>query len=181
MPMFATHNTIKKGKPKSTTPSQRASPGHLTITAQLVEGTQTRQEIENEKEKEKGGTSVGQPGFLQDLDHMLTPNNEDRLAHRTASGDVSVLKSGKQLSVAPVNFRGERTGAFETRYQIINGISAGSYGEVKKVRDRDTNAIRALKIISKSNCLGSRNLSDEIRILQKLVGTGLRSRIIRTW
>ncbi len=73
------------------------------------------------------------------------------------------------LKVAPCHFRVEKAGNIDDRYQTLSVIGKGGYGEVRKVRNRFTNEIRAVKVITKSKCQMTEKFSDEINILQKLV------------
>ncbi len=87
------------------------------------------------------------------------------------------------LKVAPCHFRVEKTGKIDDQYQTLSVIGKGGYGEVRKVRNRYTNEIRAVKVIAKSKCQMTEKFSDEINILQKLVTPRSHSlhRTTRTW
>ena len=52
-------------------------------------------------------------------------------------------------------------------YIILSDVGHGSYGQVKKVRHRQLNEIRAMKITSKK----SESSKSEIEILRKNTGT----------
>lgn len=104
----------------------------------------------------------------------LKETKEENKENIKQSGTIASAKPLKrnpsvQLKVDPQYFRCENTGKLEDRYQILSLIGKGAYGEVKKIRDTVTNEIRALKIMLKSTCQMTKNFSDEIRILQKLV------------
>ena len=54
-------------------------------------------------------------------------------------------------------------------YKVVDTLGYGSFGVVKKVINRNTGKIYALKIIKKSHCTQNINLTNEIEILKKLV------------
>jgi len=80
-----------------------------------------------------------------------------------------LLPTSELLKVKPGNFRVECTSRISDIYQPLQLIGKDSYGEIRKVRNKYTNAIRAVKIISKSKCQMTKNFADEISILQELV------------
>jgi len=45
----------------------------------------------------------------------------------------------------------ERKNPIEITYEVLETIGKGGYGEVKKIRHKELNVIRALKILKKSN------------------------------
>jgi len=47
-------------------------------------------------------------------------------------------------------FVNERKNPIENTYEIMETIGKGGYGEVKKMRHKELNVIRALKILKKS-------------------------------
>ena len=67
------------------------------------------------------------------------------------------------------NVRSERTGTLESRYETLYILGSGAYGEVRKIRDRITDDIKAVKLISKEKCRTVEKLNEEIEILKKLV------------
>jgi serine/threonine protein kinase len=80
-----------------------------------------------------------------------------------------LVPTSELLKVKPSNFRVERTGKITDTYESLEHIGKGAYGEIRKVRNKYTNAIRAIKIISKCKCQMTKNFADEIYILQQLV------------
>ena len=74
--------------------------------------------------------------------------------------------------MAIANFRGEKRGTVEERYQLLGTIGRGAFGEVKKIKDRTTGETRALKVCPKSHGqVAKEDIGDEIAILQQLVRT----------
>eukprot|EP00826_Nyctotherus_ovalis_P024727 TRINITY_DN1908_c0_g1_i16.p1 TRINITY_DN1908_c0_g1~~TRINITY_DN1908_c0_g1_i16.p1 ORF type:complete len:269 (+),score=71.50 TRINITY_DN1908_c0_g1_i16:185-991(+) len=74
----------------------------------------------------------------------------------------------ESLKVKPSNFRVERTGRISDTYLSLELIGKGAYGEIRKVMNRFTDEIRAVKVISKSKCQKTENFADEITILRQL-------------
>eukprot|EP01022_Parablepharisma_sp_SALTPOND_P021490 TRINITY_DN425_c0_g1_i1.p4 TRINITY_DN425_c0_g1~~TRINITY_DN425_c0_g1_i1.p4 ORF type:complete len:288 (+),score=28.19 TRINITY_DN425_c0_g1_i1:3717-4580(+) len=73
-----------------------------------------------------------------------------------------------QLSMAPEYFRRENKSVVNTKYDSLETVGKGAFGEVKRVRDKATGCIRAMKVIAKEKCEASSKFADEIKILQKL-------------
>ena len=73
-----------------------------------------------------------------------------------------------KFQMTPAYFRSEQK-KLEERYEILEVIGKGGYGEVKRIKDRKTNDIRALKCLHKNQCLDAKEFSEEIKILQGLV------------
>ena len=92
-----------------------------------------------------------------------------------AFASISTLKhptTRKQtvnLSVDPSKFRLEQKCLIEDKYEMLYLMGKGAYGEVKKIRDKETNALRAVKIVNKDKCNVSENFMEEIDILKRLV------------
>jgi len=90
----------------------------------------------------------------------------------------SILKAGTDMVISfekkiivgmqPSHFRREKKSPFNEKYEILDAIGKGAYGEVKTVKDKDTGTIKAVKIMPKASCQMTRNFVDEIKILQKL-------------
>lgn len=77
---------------------------------------------------------------------------------------------GTDIKFEPKCFRGEkRKASFDNNYITCELIGAGSYGEVRKIRDKVTGEYRALKTFSKENCHKTDNFADEISIVKRLV------------
>ncbi len=73
------------------------------------------------------------------------------------------------IEISPENYRCEGTGTFLDKYQIMCKLDHGTYGEVSKIKEVGSGAIRALKSMSKVKCQMTDTFVDEIRILKKLV------------
>jgi serine/threonine protein kinase len=54
-----------------------------------------------------------------------------------------------KLTINPRMLASSRKNPIETNYDILETIGKGGYGEVKKVRHKELDIVRALKIISK--------------------------------
>lgn len=82
----------------------------------------------------------------------------------------SFFKTPTNFKIEPLHFRTERRkNAFEERYIIEDTIGKGTFGEVKRIQDKDTGLYKSLKIISKANCQMTDHFADEIEIIKKLV------------
>ena len=63
----------------------------------------------------------------------------------------------------------EGNGTLESKYEILQKLGSGAYGEVQKIRDLQTDEVKAVKFISKLKCHTVDKYNDEIEILKKLV------------
>lgn len=61
-----------------------------------------------------------------------------------------VNKSRLNIVINPRMLVSERRNPIEINYEILEIIGSGGFGEVKKVRHKELDVIRALKIIKKS-------------------------------
>jgi len=95
---------------------------------------------------------------------LLQPESGSNTLKRT-----NPRKSVMGMVVDPSNFRVESKCPLEEKYEILYMIGKGTFGEVKKIRDRDTKIERAVKIVKKEKCKVSSSLIEEIEILKKLV------------
>ena len=73
------------------------------------------------------------------------------------------------ISVDPSRFRLERKCSIEEKYEILYQLGKGTFGEVKRVRDKKSMISRAVKVISKENCKLPENYMEEFEILKQLV------------
>jgi serine/threonine protein kinase len=53
------------------------------------------------------------------------------------------------LSFSMNDFVAERKNPIERTYEILETIGKGGFGEVKKIKHKDLNVIRAMKIVKK--------------------------------
>ena len=106
---------------------------------------------------------------------LLISNDEGRENNKCLN--VGFIGAPVMIFPSPTNFKID-AGCFrkemkmellEDRYTFEDIIGKGGFGEVRRIRDKRTNACRALKIISKSNCQTTDNFADEIEIIKKLV------------
>ncbi len=82
----------------------------------------------------------------------------------------SILRCPTNFKIEPLHFRGERKKeSLANRYVVEDIIGRGSFGEVKRIRDKVTGLYRALKVINKDNCQKTDSFADEIEIIKKLV------------
>jgi hypothetical protein len=58
-----------------------------------------------------------------------------------------VNKKKISIVINPNMLASERKNPIEKNYEILEVIGKGGFGEVKKIRHRDLNVIRALKVI----------------------------------
>lgn len=93
---------------------------------------------------------------------------EDRKITKPESS-ILISRVPTNLKVTPSFFRIEKSGKLEDSYNTLGLIGKGGYGEVRKIQDKVTREIRAVKVISKAKCQKTAAFSDEIRILQKIV------------
>lgn len=77
------------------------------------------------------------------------------------------------VSIDLSKVRLERKGTLESKYEILYTLGSGSYGEVQKIRDLETDEVKAVKIISKEKCSTVDKYNEEIEILKKLVTLSL--------
>eukprot|EP00826_Nyctotherus_ovalis_P047215 TRINITY_DN5405_c0_g1_i10.p1 TRINITY_DN5405_c0_g1~~TRINITY_DN5405_c0_g1_i10.p1 ORF type:complete len:229 (+),score=29.69 TRINITY_DN5405_c0_g1_i10:133-819(+) len=82
---------------------------------------------------------------------------------------LSLQPGAENQKVKPSNFRIEKAGRISDTYKSLGVIAKGAYGEIRKVMNKHTSAIRAVKTISKTKCRKIDNLSEEIAILRELV------------
>jgi len=83
------------------------------------------------------------------------------------SQDVYNRAPSLKFQLTPMCFRSEKK-SIEDRYQILEMIGKGAFGEIRKIRDRFTKEIKVLKTLHKSQCQDAKEFSEEIKILQRL-------------
>jgi hypothetical protein len=93
---------------------------------------------------------------------------ETKSPDSTRSHEVMPRKDTKPFVMTPAYFRSEKK-QLEEHYEILESIGQGRFGEVKRIRDKSTNDIRALKILLKGNCQSEKEFTEELKILQRLV------------
>ncbi len=87
--------------------------------------------------------------------------------------ESTLNRSGPTVVIDMAGFKCERREAVDARYESLYVMGKGGFGEVLKIRDKDTHEIRALKVIRKVDCKKTDNFRDEIDILKKLVRVGM--------
>lgn len=80
------------------------------------------------------------------------------------------LRLPTNFKIEPAQFRGERImGNLEDKYELGPEIGSGSYGTVRKIKEKTTGSYRALKTMGKKDCQKTDNFADEIEIIKRLV------------
>lgn len=106
--------------------------------------------------------------------HLETLNNISKKKSIPSGLEVKHFDSLKKMvtnfKVEPSNFRCEqKKETLASRYDIEGTIGQGSFGEVKRIKEKGTGQIGAIKIIGKANCQQTDTFADEIEIIKKLV------------
>lgn len=84
--------------------------------------------------------------------------------------NLSYMKCPTNFKIEPGHFRIEKKKeTLNDRYVIEGVIGEGKFGIVKRIKEKQSNSFRAIKIINKANCQETDNLVDEIKIIQSLV------------
>ena len=97
------------------------------------------------------------------------PNNSNELLPCN-DGNSYLNKTPTNFKIEPFHFRIEKNKtAFKLKYDVEETIGKGSFGEVKRIKEKNTGSYKALKTISKSHCQTTDNYADEIQIIKKLV------------
>jgi calcium-dependent protein kinase len=75
----------------------------------------------------------------------------------------------KKLIINPIMMVSHRKNPIEVTYEVLEVIGKGGYGEVKKVKHKELDVIRALKVIKKSRYKSPQELKmikNEINIMK---------------
>lgn len=85
--------------------------------------------------------------------------------------DLSIsLHVPTNFKIEALHFREEKSKeSLHDKYVVEDIVGQGSFGQVRKIRDRTTGEHRAIKIIRKSDCKMTDNYVDEIEIFKKMV------------
>ncbi len=122
-----------------------------------------------------GGASVPAWRLGQSLIKKFTisaakpPTEEVKRTRTVRSSDGIKTKLSLNFKPMPAQFRCENKNKLEERYDVLEMVGKGGFGEIRKIKDKNTGTIRALKIMQKSRCQAAKEFSDEIQILQRLV------------
>lgn len=165
---FQNHGSLNKGKVK--TVINYAIP---TLSSSLVSCKM------EEKQKHKGAknnqTSIGVEKVEREKitkvigKKKIVEAREETTSPKTLRSKTINCVHEAKFRISFTHFRRENKGYLEERYQILQVIGKGSFGEVKKIKDRCTGELRAVKVMQKKYCQMTKDFSDEIQILQKLV------------
>lgn len=94
---------------------------------------------------------------------------------RQAFGFVNFSHTLKQvdkaISLKASRFILEQKNSMWDKYEVVQNLGKGAFGEVQLIRNKETKAKRALKSINKSNCQAPDSILEEIEILKKLVSS----------
>jgi hypothetical protein len=74
------------------------------------------------------------------------------------------------FKIEPLHFREEKNKEFlYDKYIVEDIIGQGSFGQVRRIKDKVTSRYRAIKIIKKTDCKMTDNYVNEIEIFKKMV------------
>lgn len=80
------------------------------------------------------------------MENAILKKIETNLLNKIMS---SAFPVSRKISINPRMLASARKNSIETNYEILELIGKGGFGEVKKVRHKELDIIRALKIINK--------------------------------
>jgi hypothetical protein len=103
-------------------------------------------------------------------------NKEDiRIAYTTtAVGSYSVISSSTSRVTSRIagfdysNLVKKKSFSYLERYRVLEFIGKGAYGVVKKIQDKVSNKLYALKIVSKNSWFTDKAETNEIEVLKRL-------------
>lgn len=157
--VFKTHLSLDKGNI-----GKRIK---LSFTSSYMQ-TQKLHEEEEKKRRESAITHKTKTIHNFQIAVNKIKQEESKEPDSVRSHDDYQRKASLAFQMTPAYFRSEKEKLNE-RYEILEIIGKGGYGEVKRIRDRNTNDIRALKLLLKNQCHDAKEFSEEIQILQRLV------------
>jgi transcriptional regulator CtsR len=161
--MFQSHNTLDKSKCKSLTSSEQ----DLDVKKEKIT-KQGKQDSNFLAPGTRSEAPIIPYGYSKIVGSSSRREDCKSIESEVACvGRMQSLANG--FNVNPSHFRHETKGKMEERYEFMDKIGKGGYGVVMKVKNKITQEIRAVKICVKSKCQVTKDFSDEITILQKLV------------
>ncbi len=156
--LFTSHNPLPAGRAK------RKLPAALTSRRDSRSGSPKASADAMNSEKTKDSGKVEGWEERKRLSVAGSPHGTFK-----TDSDKAVNRSGMMVSIDLSGFRRERKESVDTSYELMYVLGKGSFGEVRKVRDKETKECRAMKVISKANCKTTVNYREEVDILKQLV------------
>lgn len=99
----------------------------------------------------------------------LNESNADYAKHYFKSGAVSRSNSDTSPVINKSKFVGEKKTRITDDYELLEVLGEGSFGRVRKCKNKCSNRICAVKIIKKMCCCSDGNMLAEYSILKTLV------------
>ena len=120
------------------------------------------------KQKENNHQEEENTGYTKNFKTMRVPKkknaDKEQKGSVTPSGDTPGNDNIPKMKVSKENMIKISTEPVATFYSIVKDLGHGSYGQVKKVKHKELNEIRAMKITNKK----SESSKYEIEILKKI-------------
>lgn len=164
---FDTHVPINRGKVKKNQ--------HTLIKEVSKEKSQESKSLKPTKTKEKPTSCqmlaidhTSKSNLAVGSNHSIDTKEDGKVPQSVRSFEVLPRMASFKFQFTPANFRSEKK-SLEERYVILELIGKGKFGKVRKIKDKITNELRALKILPKDLCQSPLEFSEEIKILQRLV------------
>ena len=126
-----------------------------------------KEEEKESKEKNNKNKDEENHGYTKNFKTMKAPkknNNDKDRKSLTPFGDTPMGDSVPKMKVSKENLIKISTEPVANFYSIVKDLGHGSYGQVKKVKHKELNEIRAMKITNKK----SESSKYEIEILKKI-------------
>ena len=163
---FKTHEAHMRASKQSHRQSPHASgdsdeDGHKEISPAYEPGVRSREELKTSK--------TVQPKLRACLDSSSMGERQSDFKPAPVTGNFMSRFTAMRFHLEPELEASDTAIRLEREYEELEFIDRGSFGQVKKVRHRATNSIRALKIIRKADCQATPTCADQIGTLIALV------------